>query len=127
MKLSVIQGAKRISDISINISIRILALVFGILAHSTTLTATKTTTATTTTGTADWTVLVFVQANNNLSPFAYKNFNDMAAVGSNQNLNILVEWHQPDQPGVWRYKVEKGKMVLDVCLPIETDGNSAQD
>jgi len=76
---------------------------------------------------ADWTVLVFVQANNNLSPFAYKNFNDMAAVGSNQNLNILVEWHQPDQPGVWRYKVEKGKMILDVCLPIETDGNSTKD
>lgn len=51
----------------------------------------------------------------------------MAAVGSNQNLNILVEWHQPDQPGVWRYKIEKGKMVLDVCLPIQTDGNSAND
>lgn len=76
---------------------------------------------------ADWTVLVFVQANNNLSPFAYKNFNDMAAVGSNQNLNILVEWHQPNQPGVWRYKIEKGKMQLDVCLPVQTDGNSTHD
>lgn len=76
---------------------------------------------------AEWTILVYAQAKNNLSNFAYKNFNDMAIVGSGTNLNILVQWYQPDQQGVWRYKVEKGKLILDVCLPINTDGNKAND
>lgn len=76
---------------------------------------------------AEWTILVYAQAKNNLSNFAYKNFNDMATVGSGKNLNILVQWYQPDQQGVWRYKVEKGKMILDACLPSNTDGNKTND
>lgn len=51
----------------------------------------------------------------------------MTMVGSSLRLNILVEWHQPGQDGVWRYRVEKGKMVVDVCLPDKTDGNSAKN
>lgn len=76
---------------------------------------------------AEWTILVYAQAKNNLSNFAYKNFNDMATIGSGSNLNILVQWFQPEQQGIWRYKVEKGKMVLDVCLPSNTDGNKSSD
>jgi len=97
-------------------------MIFGVpqIIHANTATASKN-------STANWTMLVFVQAKNNLSPFAHKNFSDMATIGSNKNLNILVEWHQPEHQGVWRYKIEKGKMVLDVCLPIETDGNSTKD
>lgn len=76
---------------------------------------------------ADWTVLVYVQARNNLSNFAYKNFTDMASIGSGENLNVLVQWYQPDQKGIWRYKVEKGKMVLDACLANDTDGTSSRD
>lgn len=76
---------------------------------------------------ADWTVLTYVQAKNNLSSFAYKNFHDMTMIGSSTRLNLLVEWHQPGQEGVWRYRVEKGKMIVDVCLPDRTDGNSAKD
>lgn len=75
----------------------------------------------------EWTNLVYVQAKNNLSPFALKNFSDMASIGSNENMTTLVQWYQPGQQGVWRYKVEKGKMVLDECNPSDTDGNSAND
>lgn len=75
----------------------------------------------------EWTVLVYVQANNNLSPFAMKNFSDMASIGSNNCATLLVQWYQPGHQGVWRYKVEKGKMVLEECNPAPTDGNSAKD
>lgn len=75
----------------------------------------------------EWTNLVYVQAKNNLSPFAMKNFSDMASIGSNENMTTLVQWFQPGQQGVWRYKVEKGKMILDECNPADTDGNSAND
>ncbi|MFA6527560.1 MAG: clostripain-related cysteine peptidase [Candidatus Babeliales bacterium] len=76
---------------------------------------------------ANWTVLTYAQAKNNLSNFAYKNFHDMTMVGSSPQLNILVEWHQPGQDGIWRYRVEKGKMVVDVCLPEKTDGSSTKN
>jgi hypothetical protein len=76
---------------------------------------------------ADWTMLVYVQANNSLSSFAHKNFGDMAQVGSGKNLNILVEWHQPNKQGTWRYKVNKGNMVLDQHLEKITSGNKAED
>lgn len=76
---------------------------------------------------SDWTVLVYVQGNNNLHNFALKNFSDMATVGSNQHLTTLVQWYQPNHQGIWRYKVEKGKMVLDECTHVETDGNSSKD
>ncbi len=76
---------------------------------------------------AEWTVLVYVQANNNLSQYAEKNFTDMASIGSTANLNILVEWHQPTKQGAWRYKIDKGKMTFDACVAPESDGNSPQD
>jgi hypothetical protein len=76
---------------------------------------------------ADWTFLVYVQAKNSLSNFAHKNFADMATVGSNKKLNILVEWHSPGQYGIWRYKIESEKMVLDHNEKRQTDGNSSRD
>ncbi len=75
----------------------------------------------------DWTVLVYVQARNNLSSFSSNNFNDMARVGSNKNLNLLVQWYKPEDHGVWRYKIDKNQLVLDAHLPSPTDGNSVQD
>lgn len=76
---------------------------------------------------SEWTVLVYVQARNNLSSFSGRNFNDMASVGSTKNLNLLVQWYKPEDRGVWRYKIEKNQLALDVHLPAPTDGNSAQD
>ncbi len=75
----------------------------------------------------EWTALIYVQANNNLSPFALKNFNDMISVGSNDTVTNLVQWYQPGQPGTWRYKIEKGKMVLEECNAAPADGSSAHD
>lgn len=75
----------------------------------------------------DWTLLIYMQANNNLSPFALKNFRDMVNIGSNERFSLVVQWLQPTQKGIWRYKIEKEKMVLDMFAPIETDGNSASD
>ena len=84
-------------------------------------------TATTLFAQADWTVLVYVQSRNNLNKFAAKNLNDMAAVGSNQNVNILVQWYQLHQSGAWRYKIDKNKLSLDTFLPAHTDGNGVED
>ncbi len=38
----------------------------------------------------DWTVLVFLNADNNLDPFGVKDVNEMEKIGSNDRLNIIV-------------------------------------
>ncbi len=103
-------GASRVSRI-INLLMLNIALLFTGSLHAL----------------AEWTVLVYAQANNNLSQYAEKNFSDMASIGSADNLNILVEWHQPSKPGAWRYKIDKGKMTFDACVAKESDGNNPQD
>lgn len=45
-------------------------------------------------GRARWTVLVYMNAANNLQPFSLINVAQMAAVGSNADLNIVVQWKQ---------------------------------
>ena len=78
----------------------------------------------------NWTMLVFVQANNNLSSFAMQNFNDMAMIGSTENLTTVVQWYQPNKPGIWRYKIELGRMVLDQCIPVDpaqSDGTTTNE
>ncbi len=61
---------------------------------------------------SEWTVLVYIQACNNLESFAQVNLRDMMKIGSNKNLSLLVELHRPGDTA-WRYKVEKGKLVTE--------------
>ncbi len=77
--------------------------------------------------TAEWTVLVYVQANNNLKKFAQRNFADMASIGSSENLNILMQSYFPQVNGTSRYKIEKDKMVLDSHIQINSDGTTSND
>ncbi|MCF7799870.1 hypothetical protein K9L05_02465 [Candidatus Babeliales bacterium] len=75
----------------------------------------------------DWTILIFVQAKNNLSKFATKNLTDMASIGSNNKINILVQWYQPNQQGIWRYKIEKNQINLETHIAQNSDGSSSED
>ncbi len=76
---------------------------------------------------ADWTILIYVQARNNLNRFAAQNLHSMSQVGSNRNLNILVEWYQPGQEGIWRYKILPNKIELDTYIPVNSDGTNTKD
>ncbi len=66
---------------------------------------------------AEWNILVFLNAKNNLEPFSFVNFEQMAKVGSTSQVNVLVEFGRPqrhyvDDYGAWsktfRFRVEKG-------------------
>ncbi len=48
-------------------------------------------------GRARWTVLVYMNAASNLQPFSLINIAQMASVGSNADLNIVVQWKQTRQ------------------------------
>lgn len=76
---------------------------------------------------ADWTILIYVQAKNNLNRFAAQNLQSMAQIGSNTNLNILVQWYQPGQEGIWRYKILKNKIELETYIQTDSDGSNTKD
>ncbi|MCK4265112.1 hypothetical protein KAW80_02015 [Candidatus Babeliales bacterium] len=61
---------------------------------------------------ADWTFIIYIQANNDLSQFAIRNLKEMARVGSNSKLNILAQVDKPKQKGIWRYIINKEKIEL---------------
>ena len=66
--------------------------------------------------TAEWNILVFLNAKNNLESFSFLNFEQMAKVGSTGQVNVLVEFGRPQRHytnefGAWsktlRFRVEK--------------------
>ncbi len=69
---------------------------------------------------ATWTILVIAQTKgyDDLHRFFIQNLKDMARIGSNETLNILVQWEQPQKNGIWRYKVTRGKLELAQNLPL---------
>ncbi|TIU90215.1 MAG: hypothetical protein E5V74_05175 [Mesorhizobium sp.] len=66
--------------------------------------------------TCEWTIMVFLNADNNLEPFGLKDFREMAKVGSDDNVNIVVQFDRnggfattsPQWQGCYRFKVQKG-------------------
>lgn len=60
-----------------------------------------------------YTLLVFMAADNNLARYALYNLEQMVLVGSNQNINILVQINTPGkEKKTERYFIEKGKKNL---------------
>jgi len=77
-------------------------------------------------GQTEWTVLVFLNAKNNLEPFAFSNFEQMASIGSTPEVKLVVEMGRPAHHytrkfGAWsktlRFVIEK-KME-----PVEASAN----
>lgn len=76
---------------------------------------------------ADWTIFIMIEARNNLSAFAAKNLQDIARVGSSSRVNIVVQWHQYNQEGLWRYKLSGNKIELDIVAEDESASDPAQN
>ncbi len=70
---------------------------------------------------AEWTVLVYIQADNNLSPFAEYNIRDMQSgiYVNSSRVNILVQWDQPRNNRTWRYRIVKNGRIEDESLTQE--------
>lgn len=62
----------------------------------------------------DWTFIVYMSAVNDLHIFAPRNIKQMASIGSNKNINIIVHLDIKDHTGkktTQRYYVEKNKII----------------
>lgn len=74
----------------------------------------------------EWSFFIYMQARNNLAPFAAKNLESIAKFKTNPNVNFIVQWDQPKQKGAWRYKIEHNTVSLenytDVKNPTDQTG-----
>ena len=76
-------------------------------------------------GLAKWTFMVYVDGDNNLEDAAIDDFLEMAEVGSNENLNIVVQMDRIDDfdntydnwTGTRRFRIDNGSVPSD--LPME--------
>ena len=76
---------------------------------------------------ADWTFLVYMDASEEdgyLSKWGLKNLNDMAAVGSNEYVNIVAQLHTHENIS-WRYHIEKG--IIKQCESMQLAGDCVQE
>jgi len=70
--------------------------------------------------TADWTILIFMNGDNNLEPDALLNFNQLARVGSTDLVNVIVQFDRigkyahtsPDWTQTLRFQITKGMQPL---------------
>ncbi len=65
----------------------------------------------------EWTFLLFLNGHNNLSSYGDMNLKDMEKIGSNENLNIVVEWGKSGDPLNQRLLVQKSTDPSKVTSP----------
>jgi hypothetical protein len=78
---------------------------------------------------ADWTVMVYMAADNNLEPAALMDLNEMEGVGSSSNVNIVAEVDRSaeyvDTDGNWsggrRYYIQQDQNTDSVTSPMIQD------
>lgn len=67
---------------------------------------------------AEWTFLVFINADNNLDENGPDDINEMEAVGSTDQVNIVCQIDREGNSGTWRYKVQKDDDMSEVTSPV---------
>ena len=68
---------------------------------------------------AAWTIVDYMQADNNLSDFASYNINDMQKALLPDGVNMLVQWDKPEDNKTWRYRVTHTGRIDPTSLSAE--------
>lgn len=69
-----------------------------------------------------WTVLIFMNANNDLSQYAVENLKDMERVGSNDEINIVTQWSSKETGKAVRMLIHKNpNSADDIISPVLQD------
>lgn len=76
---------------------------------------------------SEWTILVYIEADNNLSPCAVTNIDDMCKAASSKNVNLIVQCDKPKSKMTYRFKVENNKLLDVGSLNQEMGINPARE
>ena len=66
----------------------------------------------------EWNFLVFLNGVNSLDSFSDLNINQMEQLGSNDKINIIVQWGSLSRSGVQRLLIQKDNKPLEVTSPV---------
>jgi len=69
----------------------------------------------------DWTFLIYLNGDNNLDSFGAFNINQMEKIGSNDNINIVVQWASLKNKGSQRLLIKKDANTQKVTSPVVQD------
>jgi len=75
----------------------------------------------------EWTILLFIQARNNLAPFAIQNLRALTNSGVPNHINLVIQWEQPNKKGVYRYLVEGNQLIEKFNNPHEINTHKPLD
>jgi len=79
-------------------------------------------------GVAQWSVLTYIQGDNNLDPFAYYNVNAMQkGVRATDQVHALVQWDRPNDNKTWRFRITPGGKIEDESLSSEMGYHPGQE
>ena len=77
---------------------------------------------------ADWTILVYMQGDNNLNDFLQMDVsNEMEAANLSSRVNLLVQMDKANHHGTLRYKIENHQAVLVQTLTHEMGTEQVQE
>jgi hypothetical protein len=68
-----------------------------------------------------WTLLVFVNGNNDLDPYGAMNINEMESVGSTPDLNIVVQYASKSRGTTQRFLIQKDNDPENITSPVVQD------
>jgi len=69
----------------------------------------------------EWTLLLFINGDNNLSSAGKEDINEMEMIGSTADVNVLVEFDSAGSNGTWRYYIEKDDDKYNITSPVVQD------
>ncbi len=80
-------------------------------------------------GSAEWTIMIFVNSKNNLERYGLKDVNEMEMIGSSDKVNVVVEMgrmsgydsSEGDWKGTRRYLIQKDDNINSVTSPVVED------
>src|SRR4051812_32324835 len=72
---------------------------------------------------ADWTVLVFLNADNSLDPESLDDFREMAKVGSSDRVNVVLQWDRLGEADPKWEKTKRLKVTKNLAVPSNESGN----
>lgn len=76
---------------------------------------------------ADWTILTFIQADNNLASFALKNIESMQNIVENKTINVLTHWNKPDYSHAVRCEVKAKRVIEHETFKLASHKNNIQE
>jgi hypothetical protein len=61
----------------------------------------------------EWNFMLYIQAKNNLHQFTVENMHQIARTIKSDKIAVFVQWYQPGQQGIRRYKIERQNIHLE--------------